>query len=142
MDECGRGDGEGDERMMDNIPPKVQNQIAQFQQLTQQIQMVTTQKIQLEAQLKELERTISELEKVTDDSAVYRNVGSLLIQVKDKAALINELKEQKETAEVRVKTLERQDKHLRERHQSLQQQIAQALQGPGTQAGEKTAPAE
>lgn len=116
--------------MMDNIPPKVQNQIAQFQQLTQQIQMVATQKIQLEAQVKELERTIQELEKTTDDSAVFKNVGSLLIQVKDRTGLVNELKEQKETAEVRVKTLDRQDKHLRERHQSLQQQITQALQGP------------
>lgn len=116
--------------MMDNIPPKVQNQIAQFQQLTQQIQMVTTQKIQLEAQVRELEKTIEELEKAGADAAVYRNVGSLLIQVKDRAALLAELKEQKETAEVRVKTLDRQDKHLRERHKSLQEQITQALQGP------------
>jgi len=116
--------------MMDNIPPKVQNQIAQFQQLTQQIQMVTTQKIQLEAQVRELDRTIQELEKVTDDSAVFKNVGSLLIQVKDRPTLITELKEQKETAEVRVKTIERQDKHLRERHKSLQDQITQALQVP------------
>ncbi len=125
--------------MMDNIPPKVQNQIAQFQQLTQQIQMVATQKIQLEAQVKELDKTLAELAKVTDDSAVFRNVGSLLIQVKDRAALVNELTEQKETAEVRVKTLDRQDKHLRERHQTLQQQITQALQGPTTPA---PAPAE
>jgi prefoldin beta subunit len=116
--------------MMDNIPPKVQNQIAQFQQLTQQIQMVTTQKIQLEAQVRELDRTIIELEKVTDDSAVFKNVGSLLIQVKDRLTLVTELKEQKETAEVRVKTIDRQDKHLRERHKSLQDQITQALQVP------------
>jgi prefoldin beta subunit len=115
---------------MDNIPPKVQNQIAQFQQLTQQIQMVTTQKIQIEAQIRELDRTIQELEKVTDDSAVFKNVGSLLIQVKDKPALLGELKEQKETADVRVKTLDRQDKHLRERHKTLQDQITQALQAP------------
>lgn len=116
--------------MMDNIPPKVQNQIAQFQQLTQQIQMVTTQKIQLEAQAKELEKTIQELERLQEDAVVFRNVGSLLIQVKDKAALLAELKEQKESTDVRVKTLERQDKHLRERHGSLQQQITQALQAP------------
>jgi len=122
--------------MMDNLPPRVQNQIAQFQQLTQQIQMVTTQKIQLESQVRELEKTIQELEKVGDE-AIYRNVGSLLIQVKDKAALLAELKEQKDTSEVRVKTLDRQDKHLRERHQTLQQQITQALQGPGAAAAPK-----
>jgi len=117
--------------MMDNIPPKVQNQIAQFQQLTQQIQMITTQKIQLEARVKELERTVQELERAPEDAAVFRSAGSLLIETKDKAALLSELKEQKETTEVRVKTLERQDKHLRERHQTLQQQISQALQGGG-----------
>jgi prefoldin beta subunit len=116
--------------MMDNIPPKVQNQIAQFQQLTQQIQMVTTQKIQLESQVRELDKTIQELEKVTDDSMVYKNVGSLLMQVKDRAALVSELKEQKETADVRIKTLDRQDKHLRERHKGLQDQITAALQAP------------
>jgi len=123
--------------MMDEIPPKVQNQIAQFQQLTQQIQMVTTQKIQMEAQVRELDRTIQELEKVPAESVVYKNVGSLLIQVKDKPTLLTELKEQKETTEVRVKTLDRQDKHLRERHQSLQTQITQALQGPGSVAPPK-----
>jgi prefoldin beta subunit len=87
--------------------------------------------------MKEIERTVQELEKITDDSAVFKNVGSLLIQVKDRAGLIAELKEQKETAEVRVKTLDRQDKHLRERHQNLQQQITQALQGPSAAAAPK-----
>jgi prefoldin beta subunit len=115
---------------MDNLPPKVQNQIAQFQQLTQQIQMVTTQKIQLESQVRELDKTIQELDRTTDDTMIYKNVGSLLIQVKDKPALVTELKEQKETADVRIKTLDRQDKHLRERHKSLQEQITQALQAP------------
>lgn len=123
--------------MMDSIPPKVQNQIAQFQQLTQQIQMVTSQKIQLEAQVRELDKTVQELEKTPAESVVYKNVGSLMMQVKDKPALLAELKEQKETTEVRVKTLERQDKHLRERHSSLQEQITQALQGPGAAAAPK-----
>jgi len=123
--------------MMDSIPPKVQNQIAQFQQLTQQIQMVTSQKIQLEAQVRELDKTIQELEKTPSESVVYKNVGSLLLQVKDKPNLLTELKEQKETTDVRVKTLERQDKHLRERHSSLQEQITHALQGPGAAAPPK-----
>jgi len=115
--------------MMDNIPPKVQNMIAQFQQLTQQIQMITTQKIQMEAQAKELDRTVQELERAPEDAAVFKNVGTLLVQNKDRQALLGELREHKETVEVRVKTLDRQDKHLRERHQTLQQQITQALQG-------------
>jgi chaperonin cofactor prefoldin len=50
---------------------------------------------------------------------------------------VTELKEQKETVEVRVKTLERQDKHLRERHQTLQSQITQALQGGMAKASDE-----
>ena len=115
--------------MMDNLPPKVQNQIAQFQQLAQQIQMITTQKMQIEAQVRELDKAVQELEKAGEDALVYRSVGSLMIQSKDKKALADELKEQKETLDVRIKTLDRQDKHLRERHQSLQAQITKALQG-------------
>ncbi|UCE81561.1 MAG: prefoldin subunit beta [Methanobacteriota archaeon] len=117
---------------MDNLPPKVQNQIAQFQQLAQQIQMMTTQKLQLEAQVRELDKALQELEKAGEDAVVYKSVGSLMIQSKDRAGLTDELKEQKETMEVRVKTLDRQDKHLRERHQSLQEQISKALQIPSS----------
>ena len=126
--------------MMDNLPPKVQNQIAQFQQLAQQIQMVTSQKLQLDAQVRELDKAINELEKAAEDAVVYRSVGALMIQAKDKAALTTELKDQKETLEVRVKTLDKQDKHLRERHQSLQQQITQALNIPSSEEDEDEKP--
>ena len=125
--------------MIENLPPKVQNQIAQFQQLAQQIQMITTQKMQLEAQSRELEKAVQELEKAADDALVYRSVGSLMIQSKDKAGLVTELKEQKDTIDVRIKTLDRQDKHLRERHQSLQAQITQALQGSSGEEDEPKA---
>ncbi|UCE91265.1 MAG: prefoldin subunit beta [Methanobacteriota archaeon] len=117
--------------MIENLPPKVQNQIAQFQQLSQQIQMIATQKMQLEAQVRELDKAVQELEKAADDALVYRSVGSLMIQNKDRAGLLTELKERKDSLDVRVKTLDRQDKHLRERHQNLQAQITQALQGSG-----------
>ncbi|MCJ2532557.1 MAG: prefoldin subunit beta [Candidatus Thermoplasmatota archaeon] len=115
--------------MMDNLPPKVQNQIAQFQQLAQQIQMITSQKLQFDAQVRELDKAIAELDKA-GDAVVYRNIGSLMIQSKDNAVLATELKDQKETLEVRVKTLDRQDKQLRERHQGLQEQITKALNVP------------
>jgi prefoldin beta subunit len=126
--------------MMDNLPPKVQNQIAQFQQLAQQIQMITSQRLQLDAQVRELDKAVQELDRAGDDAVVYRSVGSLMIQAKDKAALTTELKDQKETLEVRVKTLDRQDKHLRERHQGLQQQITQALNIPSSEDEEDDKP--
>jgi prefoldin beta subunit len=117
---------------MDNISPKVQNLIAQYQEITQRIQTFATQRYTMEVQVKELERTVEELEKSKDDAMIFRSVGSLLIQNKDRAALLAELKEQKETVDVRAKSFERQEKQLRERHAALQKQIQSELGGaPG-----------
>jgi len=99
---------------MDEISPKLQNQIAQFQQLQQQLQTVMGQKIRMDAMLKEMEMTIEELKKTPQDATVYRNVGSLMIKVADIPALLKELEEDKETTEVRIKSLDRQEKMLKE----------------------------
>ncbi|MGD0819070.1 MAG: prefoldin subunit [Methanomassiliicoccales archaeon] len=48
---------------MDDISPKLQNQIAQFQQVQQQLQQILNQKFRMEAQLKEMDLTIDELKK-------------------------------------------------------------------------------
>ncbi|MFA5312075.1 MAG: prefoldin subunit beta [Methanomassiliicoccales archaeon] len=116
---------------MDEMSPKLQNQIAQFQQLQQQLQGVLQQKFRMEAQLKELEMTIEELKKAGADTPMYKSVGSLMIAVKDKEALLKEIEDDKETAEIRVKTLDRQEKMFREKYQVMQDQISKALgQGP------------
>lgn len=115
---------------MENVSPKVQNMIAQFQEITQRIQQFAAQRYTMEVQVKELERTVEELEKSKDDAIIYRSIGSILIQSKDRAALLAELKEQKETMDVRAKSFERQEKQLRDRHATLQKQIQQELGGP------------
>lgn len=110
---------------MNSISPQLQNQIAQFQQLQQQLQAVTSQKIQMEAQLKEIERTMEELDKATGD--VYKNVGSLMIKVNDKEPVKMELEESKETLEVRIKSMGRQEKNLRDKYTEMQNTINAAM---------------
>jgi prefoldin beta subunit len=112
---------------MAEVSPQVQNQLAQYQQLQQQVQLITSQKVQLEAQLNEIELTLNELNNVTPDTPIYKSIGSLLIKVKDKETVKKELEEQKDTVTVRVKTLERQEGHLRERLENLQTQLAKVL---------------
>jgi|YelNatPaOPRAMG01_1025707.scaffolds.fasta_scaffold17319_2 prefoldin beta subunit len=114
---------------MENISPKLQNMIAQYQELAQRIQSFATQRYAFEVQSKELERAIQELEKSKDDAIIYRSAGNLLIQAKDKNALLAELKEQKETIDIRASSFERQEKQLRERHAALQKQIQEELGG-------------
>ncbi len=117
---------------MDELSPKIQNQIAQFQQMQQQLQAVLNQKFQMEAQLREMQRTVVELNKAPEDVPVYKSVGALLIKAENKAAVLKEIEDDKETLEVRVKTLDRQEKFLREKYQSLQDQLQKAL-GTGPQ---------
>ena len=112
---------------MDEMSPKLQNQIAQFQQLQQQLQTVMSQKIRMDAMLKEMEMTIEELKKAPAETTVYKSVGSLMIKVADTPALLKEIEDDKETTEIRVKSLDRQEKMLKEKFQSVQEQLNRAI---------------
>lgn len=120
---------------MNELSPKVQNQIAQFQQLQQQLQAVLNQKFQMDAQLKEMQRTTEELGKAPEDVVIYKSIGSLMIKAENKESILKEIEEDKETMEIRVKTLERQEKSLKDRYQVLQDQLNKALS-----SGAATAP--
>ncbi len=118
-----------------NIPPQMQNQLAQFDQLRQQIQMIMSQKLQIESQLREVENALEEIGNISDDTTIYKNVGSLYVKAEDKPSVDKDLKEQKETLEVRVKTIVRQETQLKERYQKLQQEITEAAQRLEARAG-------
>lgn len=111
---------------MNNISPQLQNQIVQFQQLQQQLQAVSSQKIQMESQLKEIRKAIEELDKASGD--IYRNVGSLMIKVDKKEALKMELEESVEMLEVRIKSMDRQEKNLCEKYSEMQTSIKTAME--------------
>jgi len=110
------------------IPPQVQNQIAQLQQLQIQLQATIRQKMQIEAMLRDTESALEELEKVGEEHVIYKSVGDLLIKSK-RDEIKEELTEKKETYDLRLKTLERQEERLQKRFQQLQEQIRQALSG-------------
>ncbi len=122
---------------MNEISPKLQNQIAQFQQLQQQLQSVLSQKFRMEAQLREVQMTIDELNKSAEDVTIYRNVGSLLIKASDKASVLKDVEDDKETLGIRIKSLDRQEKTMRDKYNAMQEQISKALgQGAPAQSDE------
>jgi prefoldin beta subunit len=110
------------------IPPQVQNLLAQLQQLKVQMEALGRQKLQVEAMLRDAENALEELEKVDDDALIYKNVGELMIKA-GKGAVKEELSEKKETYGLRQKTLERQEERGQKRYQQLQQQLQEALGG-------------
>jgi len=110
-----------------DIPPQIRNQIAQLQQIQQQAQTIVSQRVQLEMQVKEMERTLEELAKTPEDAPVYRSVGTLLIRVKDRQTVAKDLEDSKETTEVRLNSLKRQEERLKEKLSALQREVSAAL---------------
>ena len=115
---------------MNGISPQLQNQITQFQQVQQQLQAVSSQQAQMDSQKRELERTLEELNKST--GAVYKSAGSLMIKVDDVEALKMDIQESIELMDVRIGSLSRQESGLKERFQTLQESINEAM-GRGQQ---------
>ncbi|OPY52468.1 MAG: Prefoldin subunit beta [Methanosaeta sp. PtaU1.Bin060] len=112
--------------MSAELPPQIQNQLAQLQQLQQQAQAVMTQKAQIEGLIRETEAALKELEKSSDDAVIYKNVGELLFRA-EKAKLTEELKERKDMMDLRLKTMAKQEERIQSRFAQLQEQLKIAL---------------
>lgn len=112
--------------MSGEIPPQVQNLLAQLQQLKVQMEALGRQKMQVEALLRDAENALEELEKVDENALIYKNVGDLMIKA-SKDEVTGDMSEKKETFGLRQKTLERQEERSQKRYQQLQQQLQEAL---------------
>lgn len=108
------------------LPPQLQEQLARLQQLQQTLQAVASQKQQLEIEASETEKALAELERVTDQTPVYKSVGSLLIK-SDRTTLLAELKERKELLGTRITVLGRQEERTKERMKELQEKLQEKL---------------
>jgi len=111
---------------MDKIPPEIQQKLLKFQQLQQQLQLISQQRQQIELQLGEVTRASEEVGKLTAKSDVYKSVGNLLIK-SSKTGISKELKERKETLDLRVNTLKKQEEKLKSTLNEMQASIQQAL---------------
>lgn len=109
------------------ISPKVQNQIAQLQQLQQQVQLVMAQKYQLEVRLNEVKIALEELQKSSENRVIYKSIGDLMIKVENNDRLSKDLSEEKEILTIRMRTLENQEKQMKERLKTLQEQITENM---------------
>jgi len=110
-----------------DIPKQMQDQLAQFEQLRGQVQMLTNQKAHMEAQAKEVEHAIDELEKVDKKAPIYKSIGSVLVKAKDVKTVKKELTEQKDTLDIRIKAISKQEESVKEKYLELQQKINQAF---------------
>jgi prefoldin beta subunit len=115
---------------MNNISPKVQNQLGMLQQLQQQLQTILQQKAQYELAVREAKRAHEEITDSADDAVMYMSVGTVMMQ-KKKEVVNAKLTEKVETLELRIKSLEKQEKMMQGKFEQLQAQIKAAIEGKG-----------
>ncbi len=101
---------------MENETQEKINQLSQFEQSAHQFlsqrQMIQTQILEIESALKEL--------KTTDNS--YKIIGNIMVKT-DKVVLDKELNSKKEMLEIRVKSIEKQEKIIKEKASALQKEV-------------------
>ncbi len=113
------------------LPPQLQEQLLRLQQLQQTLQAVASQKQQLEIEASETDKALTELDKLTDDVAVYKSVGNLLLK-SDRQSLLKDLKERKELLGTRVTVLGRQEERTKERLKEMQEKLQERLRPQGS----------
>ncbi len=113
------------------IPPQIQQQLAMFQQIQQQLQQVSSQKMQYEMTLRETKRAQEELAAVADNAVVFASAGSILIQ-KEKSVVAADLQEKVDSLELRISSLDKQEKAMTTKAGQLQKQIQDAIAGSGS----------
>ena len=107
------------------LSPEAQQVLMELQTFQQQMQTVLIQKESLNIQNMEIEKALEELSKIEHDD-VYKAVGPILIK-STKNELSKELKERKETIELRLKSLQKQENRLREKLKEYQEKFEDVL---------------
>ncbi len=111
----------------EGLSQQLQDQINRLRQMQLQLQMIQQQRQQVELKLREVEEALEELKKVNDKTPIYRNVGNILIKTKGKSQVIEELKNSKETLELRKNTLLKQEGRTKEKLSELQSKVQNAV---------------
>jgi len=111
------------------IPPMVQEQLAQFQQTQQNLQSILMQKQQLESQKLETEKALEELKKAGDDEAVFKHAGTIMIK-SNKKDLLEELEEQTELAKTKASLLAKQEERLKTTIKEQETKIQEMMKNP------------
>ncbi|MFH0928870.1 MAG: prefoldin subunit beta [Candidatus Aenigmatarchaeota archaeon] len=109
------------------ITPETQQILMELQAYQQQMQTVLIQKESLSIQNMEMDKALVELGKVKDED-VFKAVGPILIKA-DKEKLKIELNERKETIDLRLKSLNKQEKRMKDRMEENQKKLEEILKG-------------
>ena len=123
--------------MTEQLSEEMQTKIREFQAAQQRAGMIMSQKYQIDMQFRETTTALEELDKTAADVEVHKAVGQILIKT-DKESVVIGLNEKKDSLEVRLKSLEAQEKKISDELKSLQDRLQGILpQAPVEKEEEK-----
>lgn len=109
---------------------ELENLIGMLQTQNQQLQAIMMQKQALTIQGREIEKALEHIELASDD--IYRTVGPILIKTSAKD-IKSHLEEEKEEIGLKIKTIESQEKRLKDKLKESQEKIQTMM--PAGQGG-------
>ncbi|MEM0023685.1 MAG: prefoldin subunit beta [Thermofilaceae archaeon] len=118
---------------MAGVSEALRAEVKRYQDLVERLRLIAINRQQLQAQLTEVDEALKELSTVDDSHPVYKIVGTIIV-LKSKSSVVNELNNLKETIEIRIKTLEKQEDLLKKQLEELEKKLARKLGGEA-QAG-------
>ncbi len=112
---------------MADLPDAVQEKIRQLQMKEQELRQLQMQKQTFQLQLMETESALNELKEATE---AYKIIGNVMI-LTNKPELEKDLADKKETAELRISSLEKLEAKTRERAEALQKEVISSMNRQG-----------
>lgn len=102
---------------------EVEEKLQQLQIFEQSLQALLAQKQAFQLQIMETESALNELKNV---KTAYKIIGNIMVS-SDKASLEQDLTTKKETTEIRLKAIEKQERAAREKASKLQEEVLSQL---------------
>jgi prefoldin beta subunit len=106
------------------IDKETQNKLQEAQLLEQNFQSLLLQKQAFQLELNETESALEEAKKSSDE--IYKIVGQIMLKAK-KQDLLKELEEKKDILNLRIKSLENQEKIFQERLERARKELGERL---------------
>lgn len=119
---------EGDEGMVEKLPPEVEAKYTKYVKLRDTLTAVSQERTALEAALSELDEVLERLSGLPDDAELYKIVGHVMVRA-SKNNLVEELKSKKEELEIKLKAVKTQEEYLRREVDRLAVELRALLGG-------------
>jgi len=107
----------------EEVSKETEQKINQLQMFEQSLQNLLVQKQQFQSQLVEIESALKELD---GSKEAYKIVANIMVSTK-KEDLKKELDEKKESLTLRITTLEKQEKTIKEKAEKLQKEVMESM---------------